>query len=386
MAGKPKFIIDDPKRAFKDIWRHHPELQNRFSSSWWFFLLLPKQKTGYGPKQLMFSFASRVGDKIKMNSTWQRGIDQARKLGRKEEFMTTVIGWISDGSRVHEEIIHQPAKATLSYDDRSLEAMERQNSGEIHGGRIEVDHHFEYGIKCEFRGKNGHGIFRIWNASDNDIDTPQIIDMRFPSNGKVGGVQVVVWRKFGFEGEFSHPNGTEHLSGIGYFQRVLMNVPMFPWKWCFLAFENGSTFSSFIPYIGLQAFRRFYKFYPQVIERAVLALGSGAYFYDQITTETTYFDSSSIFPVLNKGNYPDFAIHCKSKNGDFLKLKLLSHGHTQFLLDRPIIKSSWHSKFNYNEYMIKLVTIKGSINCLPFPSEKCGKAWGNMEYTWGLSL
>ena len=61
--------------AFNEIWKIHPELQNNVSSAWWFFLLFPDQKEGYGPKQLMFAFASKAGKNIGVRNIWQKGMN-----------------------------------------------------------------------------------------------------------------------------------------------------------------------------------------------------------------------------------------------------------------------------------------------------------------------
>jgi hypothetical protein len=385
LSRNPKYVIKNPDLAFKDIWRHHPELQNWSSSSWWFFVFFPKQETGYGPKQMMFTFASRTGDLIKVNSTWQKGIDSKRNLGKTEEFMTTVVGWINDGKQVHEEIVHQPALATLSYDDQVLEAWV-ENDGEMHGGRVESLNTHKYAIRGHFKGKKGEAKFEVWNENTTDMDQPMILDIRGPKKGKLGGTQFVAWRRYAFKGEFTGPSGTEHLSGLGYFQRVLMNVPMFPWKWAYLLFEDGSIFSSFIPYFGLQNFRREYKFYNQFIERMVIPLGPRAYFFNNKTGETTFFDTSNIYPIINKHTNPDFNLLCKTKSGDFIKINLKAHAHAQFLLDRRVIKKLWQTKYIYNEYMVQAKGITGKIDGQTFPKSQFGQAWGNMEYTWGMSL
>jgi hypothetical protein len=381
-----KFKKGTPQLAFKDIWRHHPELQNWSSSSWWFFLLLPKQEQGYGPKQMMFTFASRVGELIKVNQTWQKGIDPDRKLGKTEEFMTTVVGWVNDGKNGCEHVVDQAALAKLSYANQSLQAWSEDDNGFSYGGGIKAINSSSFEIEAHFKGRKGEGRFNIWSAGDSEIDTPQIFDFRGPVQGKLGGTQLVAWRRFEFSGEFTSPSGTEEHSGIGYFQRVLMNVPMFPWKWAFMVFENGSTFSAFIPYFGLQLLRRGDKFFKQVLERMVLPIAPGAYFYDTESGVSTIFDTSTILPVFNESEYPNFLLECKSKNGDFIRMKLESHSHAQFLLDRRIVKFLYQSAFNYNEYLYKVTKIQGSIDGVPFNKSKYGQAWGNMEYTWGMSI
>jgi hypothetical protein len=174
MSKATKFKKGTPQLAFKDIWRHHPELQNWSSSSWWFFLLLPKQEQGYGPKQMMFTFASRVGELIKVNQTWQKGIDPERKVGKKEEFMTTVVGWINDGKNGCEHVVDQAALAKLSYSDQSLQAWSEDDNELSYGGGIKATNNSSFEIEAHFKGRKGEGRFTIWSAGDSEIDTPQI--------------------------------------------------------------------------------------------------------------------------------------------------------------------------------------------------------------------
>ncbi|MCH8905794.1 MAG: hypothetical protein IH840_01795 [Candidatus Heimdallarchaeota archaeon] len=379
-------ITHDPSIAFKDIWTHHAELQNWSSSSWWFFLLLPRQEKGYGPKQLMFTYASRTGSEIKVNSTWQKGFDPNRRKGKIEQFMTTVVGWINDGTHVHEQVVHQPALATLDYEQQRLEAWETHKDGNSYGATLQGKVDDKYSIEANFVGKKGSAKFTIWNAGLNPVEVPNLIDVRGPNNGKLGGTNLVAWRKASFKGTFTSPSGKETLEGHAYFQRVLMNVPMFPWFWNISLFENGSLFSAFVPYMGLQAIRRDYYFYPQWMERMIIPLGGTAYFHDAKTGETTGFDRARVYPEKNGNDHPNFIVKAESLNGDKILLRYRSHNHAQFLLDRRIFQRLWQTKFNYNEYMIEVVKMTGKIDGKPLNMKVIGKGWGNMEYCWGMSL
>ncbi len=42
--------------------------------------------------------------------------------------------------------------------------------------------------------------------------------------------------------------------------------------------------------------------------------------------------------------------------------------------------------FDDDEYMIKIEKIEGRIKGKPLPLARLGQGWGNMEYTWGISL
>lgn len=376
---------DHAKEAFKEIWTAHPELQNWSSSAWWFFVFLPKQEKGYGPKQMMFTYASRKGKLNKVNNTWQKGFRLNREKSKQDKFMTTVVGWIKDDHGVHEEIVHVPALAILDRDKRSLNAWDDDNK---YGAEIKASEEKEIAIDGNFVGKNGHAKFTIWSDLEDIFDLPTISDFRGPSDGNFGGTHLVAWRKFKFEGEFKSPKSTEQLTGIGYFQRVLMNIPMQPWKWTYMAFEDGSIYSSFMLYFGLHNFRRDYYFYKQRFERFVVDVISSAYYYDAKEGKVHTFSSARTVPeIKSKNGMPNFYMEAKNRNGDFIRMKTKTHGHAQFLLDRRILNYFWQTKFNYNEYMYEIVKMKARIEGEKVDLiKKHGRLWGNIEYVFGWSL
>lgn len=387
MSKSQKHVVNDPVQGFKEIWRQHPEWQNWSSSSWWFFLFLPKQENGYGPKQMMFAFASRKGEKVRFDHKWHKGLDSERDLGEKEQYMTTISGWINDGKKVHDRVILETIEATLSYKEQFLEAWEEKKDGSKYGARIErsknTDHKF--GIDGEIIGERGGAKFSIWNSGNDNLENPQIVTMA-PKNWKFGGVQYIPWRRFAFQGEFTSPDGTEQLEGIGYFQRVLMNIPMFPWSWCYIVFEDGSIYSSFMINLGLHNLNRKKGHYRQSIERFKYHVKPRSFYYNPNTGKTFHFDKSKTIPIMHEEGNPDFFIEAKMENGDFLRLKLLSHGHTQFSIDRKILKELMTSKYVYNEYMVKVSKVIGKLDGKKFNTQIHGQGWGNIEYTHGMSL
>ena len=57
-----------------------PERQNSASSTWWFFLLFPEGPDGYGPRQLMFTIATRAGGRMRIADVPLQGFDPHRSL------------------------------------------------------------------------------------------------------------------------------------------------------------------------------------------------------------------------------------------------------------------------------------------------------------------
>ncbi len=333
---------------------------------------------------MMFTFASRVGNEIRVSPSvdqardnWQKGVHLPRKeINGIDRFWTTVVGWIHDGKQVHDAIVHQPALATLSRQG-SLEAWQ-----DGYGATIQRNFERNNGIDAHFKGKRGHAEFTVWSDSDNINEQPVFSDIQT----KFGGTNLVAWRQLHFEGEFSSPSGTEKLEGLGYFQRVCMNIPMFPWKWFYTVFEDGSIYSSFGPYLGFQMFRRGDKFLPRTFERVTSHLGTTSYFYDAQTGEIENFERYRLQAFPRKGTFPWFTVEAWNRKGNFIKFIANAHGHAQFLLDRRVVKRLWISRFNYNEFMFKVEKLQGKIGQKTLNKQTLGQGWGNHEYTWGFSL
>ena len=133
--------------------------------------------------------------------------------------------------------------------------------------------------------------------------------------------------------------------------------------------------------------KRTNKIYRAGIERAIRSYGGNAFYVDMESEKTYTFDKIIIRPIIEQTlEHPGFHTKVSSKNGDFIEMKLRSHGHTRFLLERPYFRNVVLSHFNYNEFMTKVMDIKGKINGQDLDLGKLGQGWGNQEYTWGISL
>jgi hypothetical protein len=374
----------EQQRAFNLIWSQMPEMQNRMSSSWWFFLLFPKGEEGYGPKQIMFAITARVGDTVGITGVEIPGIDLQRpKDPRNDQFDVVTVGWYCDGEQVYDPLLRQKALATLSSDGYIRTWADLPN-GEKHGGEIRVSGDDPMALEAHFKGAEGEGHFTTWGDLTT-IDTSP--DESLNINTPFGGTHFVAWRLVNFKGEFTTPAGTEQLEGLGYFQRVCLNVPTFPWKWIWALFEDGTLFSSYVPYVGPQLFRKGYKFFSnQRMERSTIPIASAAFIDFHGASERLFFDKASIKPILDNGSHPDFAVHARFKNGDFLKFRAECYGHAQQTLDRSILKGRLDTHWNYNEYMFRMRELSGRIGDKVINKKSMGQGFGSLEYTWGVGL
>lgn len=368
---------------FDIIWDRFPQYQNSHSSAWWYFLLLPKQAQGFGPKQMMFTFLTKVGKSLAINKVRHPGLPaNSHPQNGAEKLPGMTVGWIYDGQTMHDELVHQPCTADLRQDG-SLTAWEDVGNGRSYGCEMRSTPNNPFGVHVHVEGPKGCADFEVWGDPNDPITSPDdVMDYKTP----FGGAHVIAWKHLRFQGEFVSPAGREQLEGIGYFQRVCLNINPFPWKWIWAAFEDETVFSAFIPYFGLNLFRRGTWFFPQLLEQATIPVKGGSYISVPMGNGrfSPEFDKTTITPIVG-GKYPDFQVECRSRNGDFLSYRAVSHAHTQFLLDEPILGShALHSRFNYNEYLFKIVDINGRIGDRLLNYKTLGQGWGNLEYTWCL--
>lgn len=363
---------------FDLIWRRFPERLNRRSSTWWYFLLLPKQAEGYGPRQMMLSIDSIAGDWFKINHVKHPGLS----LDSDEaHFNSIVLGWAYDEQQMQHDFLHHSTKTTLS-PSGSIVSWTPPESNQRYGGEIKAAGDKPFGMVATFIGAKGQTQFEVWGDPAAKITSPEVgVDF----NTAVGGIQMISWCRINFAGEFSLPSGTEYLEGIGYFQRVCFDLPLFPWKWIWSAFADGTVFSCYVPYIGLQLFRRGDRFFPNMLEQATMPIRQiGGYIYSDDFGEIR-FDKARVTPYIN-GKLPQFLVECRSKNGDFIRYRAVVYSHAQILVERPLLRGLWHSRYNHNDYLFRIEDLVGSIGGKPLDTSALGNGFGSIEYSWGLAL
>lgn len=373
----------EQQSAFDQIWMQLPERQNGSSSSWWFFILFPEGEAGYGPKQMMFAMASRAGDRLRVNGDWVPGMDPDRPVeDGVDEFPVVSVGWYGDDQRVHEHIVNQPAEATLS-PAGSLTAWSDEEDGARRGGEIRASEDGP-GLDAHFVGEDCNVRFEAWGDGDTDISSPVVAT---DVETAAGGSHLVAWRRMRFEGEFDLPGGRQTLEGLCYFQRVCLNLPLFPWKWVWMVFPDGSAFSVMVSFVGPQLLRRGYRFFSSsTLERATLPFRRTGFWEWGDSGERVEFDTISVTPVLDAGAHPDFVVEARNEGGDSVKFLAETYGHARNWIDRPVLWGETESHWSYNEYLIRPEGLRGHAGGKVVDGETMGQGFGTLEYATGLGL
>jgi hypothetical protein len=375
------------QRIFDLIWTQMPDMQHRTSTSWWFFILFPKEEQGYGPRQLMYSIATGVGKQIRINGSWFPGLDLNRPIENGvDRFWAMINSWYCDGEQVHHDLVKETAVTTLSQPDAAIKCWADQPDGSRHGFQINQSSRDSLTLEAHANGPKGSAHFEAWGDLDCVHSSPhESIDIDTP----LGGTHFIAWRRINFKGDFDLPTGRETLEGVGYFQRVCLNVPTFPWKWIWSVFPDGTLFSAYVPYVGLNLFRRGYRFFnDQQKEQAALPIAGAAFWDWHGPSEQILFDQARITPIVSNGNgsHPKFDVSVSNKQGDHLSFFINTYGHTNLYLDRSILGNFVRTHWNYNEFMFKMEQLQGSVQGKPISLETMGQGFGNIEYTWGLGL
>lgn len=379
------FTPAENQRVYNLIWSQMPERQNRRSSAWWFYLLFPQTDEGYGPRQLMYAIAGRAGERIRINDVWLPGIDLDRQVVDGEDrFSAMSVGWYGDSEGVNDYILKQVSPVCLSERNQFVRSWPEGDHAAGHGIEIRRATNRPLALETIVRGPNGSAHFEAWGDLDTKHSSPHEsnnIETRF------GGAHFIAWRRMHFEGEFELPSGKEYLSGICYFQRPCMNVPLFPWKWIWSLFPDGSMFSAYVPYVGLNLLRKKYKFFSRErIEQISLPIADSAFWDWPDTTEEIRFDKAQITPLLDRGPYPQFQVQVSNDQGDFLAFRTETYGHSYFYMARPVLLQRIESHWTYNEYMFRMADLQGRVSGREISKQTMGQNFGNVEYAWGLGL
>ena len=380
------YLTDADHNAVIDlIWSQLPEKQNRHSSSWWFFLLCPEGPDGYGPRQLMFTVAARAGGRIRINDVGLPGLDRARPLaGGRDRFDAMCVGWYCDGQTVHDDFIRLAAPAEMDANAGFLRCEDEQGQGITFRRSAERDVGLAATV-CAPGGGSGAPLaeFETWGALDSPIISPTVsMNIETP----FGGTHFIGWRRLNFRGRFRLPTGEETLQGVGFFQRVCLNVPLFPWKWIWAIFPDQSIFTAYLPYLGLNLLRKGYRFFgSERLEGATLAIKPSANWIPPGGAPIP-FDRVSATPRFGRGPYPQFDVEAASASGNRIRFTAATYGLSRFYIDRPTLGGLVETHWNYNEFMFRLDDLSGQIAGRPLSREASGQAYGSFEYTDGLGL
>jgi hypothetical protein len=332
----------------------------------------------------MFTIAARAGGAMRINGVPLTGFGLKRPLpDGLDRFDAMAVGWYCDGETVHDEWVRHAGPAVLDFASGSLACQAAGPDGHQVTFCTPRDGHPMLAARILSPGYKV-SQFEAWGDLDAPVSSPVVsIDIDSP----VGGTHYIGWRRLHFQGQFELPTGPEALRGIGFFQRVCLNVPTFPWKWIWAAFPDQTIFTAYVPYLGLNLLRKGYKFFrSNRLEQAAIPIAQSAAWIPPGAAEPVKFNRMAATPVLGRGPHPQFEIVARNDANDRITFTAAPYGLSRFYIDRPILGGLVESHWNYNEYMFRVENLSGQIGGRSLSRASHGQAYGSLEYTYGLGL
>ncbi len=129
-----------------------------------------------------------------------------------------------------------------------------------------------------------------------------------------------------------------------------------------MAFPDQTVFTAYVPYLGLNLFRKGYKFFKSNrLEQATIPITQSAAWIPPGGREQVKFNRMSATPILGRGPHPEFEIVARNDAGDHIAFTAAPYGLSRFYIDRPILGGLVESHWNYNEYMFRMDGLTGSV-------------------------
>ena len=154
----------------------------------------------------------------------------------------------------------------------------------------------------------------------------------------------------------------EEMEGTGYFQKVTVQAPSFPWFWGMLHFDDGSYLDWFLPHITPLSTTKDDKPWRRR-DTTRIPLKKAGIFHDRIRGKTHEFDNCEVDLSESKeglkdeqGNLlPDFQI-ILSNDTTRIELDISAFSRARWTFDQPT-RGGLVSHLTYNEYPFEVTKI-----------------------------
>ena len=388
------------KGDFSSLWRLDvmPPIRRLSWWWWWALILIPDAENPGRSKQLMVLWSTKETPAIRVSGHWWK---PGGRMFVDEDGGHVIPGmvcaWWFDGEKMFEPLVKRECRMASISDTHPL--WPGEGKGEGAGAVVPLtDEDMSIGMAP------GNKSFWINLSSDEEA-----ISEGAPAKFKA---ELTPW--WGPPSELTYRNNVyflgmgydilrlqatkckllvdgEVMEGTGYFQKVSVQAPSFPWFWGMLHFDDGSYLDWFMPHVTPMwsarddepwRLRDFFR---------TPNIGTGV-FHDRKTGKTQNFDNCTV--ELSKQNSPDALKDEKGKPlPEFLvrvwnedssaKIRVRAVSRARWVFDQPT-RASWVSHLTYNEYPLEVISInyedsEGSRN-------EGDYQWihGNAEHAWGV--
>ncbi|MCI0497095.1 MAG: hypothetical protein L0Z54_02220 [Thermoplasmata archaeon] len=202
--------------------------------------------------------------------------------------------------------------------------------------------------------------------------------------GNVGtsrhGFSILRKKRLAVNGTLSFRDTSEHITGTGYFQKVMVNAPAPPWFWGTVHMGDGSYVQYFQPHIGLPMLRRSQR------ERSPFNAGKvpvakSIEYYDSYTGRSHRMRDVRVKRKMVKG-HPVFRLASREK-GVELDMEVTTYARACWRFQQPLL-GPISTLLYYNEYPSRLTELRFTDGDREVTIEDVGGGIGNAEHSWGL--
>ncbi|MFX0208758.1 MAG: hypothetical protein ACFFDT_22440 [Candidatus Hodarchaeota archaeon] len=358
-----------------------PKTMNRFSWWWWFWLFFidPFSEENPTPPQIMVLWSSRNSNWIKANSLfWKRDKTILRQKNRTE-LDGIIAGWYFDGKVMHDDIVLNSGKIVINRSKEGGSVNAKEDNWKYIFKTKEEDHTFL--IDNDMLKVN----FNSSIAPKNDFTRP--ITKGRSYLGGLMSYSILKMNRLEFDGTIDFSGKHQNVRGLGYFQKVTLDVPPPLWYWTTIFFEDGSMLKYFLPHEGAGIFRSGYTDKPFRGENTRVRVKREMEFFDAETKEVHFFKKIKIEKLFQKkSGLPYWKLKAK-KRDKRISIELQCYSRTCFRLEGSVLGVHFLSKaIYYNEYPTKVVKFKFKDKDYSRTLQQIGKGIGNTEHAWGILL
>jgi len=363
---------------YGQLWEIPPLNRSPWNSIWWYALFMLRDKHGrLGSRQIVLANTVLHGDGYTLDGGTLPQFDLPERFGDVWQSMGLTVSWYFDG-----QIIAFPP---IEHRSSQLVGSNQIAMGSLSARILDREIlRFETNADCFNFALSGPHLHFNASAplSDSRIAT-RLDGIPFDYNKLICSARI---RRFDFSGYLATNDLSEHVNGVGYFQRVVFKAPLTSWYWIYVAFPDGSIAGISCLYFGLKLFRRRNVIWAPLLENAIVPLTSRGYFIKGDTGKMTRFNRARVWLERDRREprLQAAKIWASNSAGDQMSFKIVCLDDWGLTFRKKIWKSPVASAFHYHVYVGRVRCLLLRIEGVDLLSGQSTEGFANMEHTFGL--
>lgn len=394
-SPKPNF-----KGDFSSLWRLDvmPPIRRLSWWWWWALILVPDPENPSRSKQLMVLWSTKETPAIRVSGHWWK---PGNRMHIDEDgghvLPGMVCAWWYDGEDMHEPLVMRECRMASIPDTHPLWPGEGEGKGS--GAVVPlISEDMSIGMSP------GNESFWINLTSDPEA--------RSKGAPKTFEAELTPW--WGPPSELTYRNNVyflgmgydilrlqatkcklvvdgEEMEGTGYFQKVTVQAPSFPWFWGMLHFDDGSYLDWFMPHVSPMWTVTDEKPWRLRDVFRTPNIGTGV-FHDRKGGKTHSFDNCEVKLSMPTGKdalldddgnpLPRFNVKVWNDQSS-VTIQVRAASRAKWVFDQPT-RASWVSHLTYNEYPLEVESIRVEDGSEVRTLDDYQWIHGNAEHAWGV--